>query len=237
MNVSEREKIKQILEKREITYLFHFTRLENLDSILENGLYSHAYLCQNEIQSVILDNVRADNARNGICLSVSFPNNIMFYSHRMRFGGNWVVVVLKAQLLYEITNREIVFFDTNAAFKKFRNMDINSLRSSQALESLFLEPVENNRDGQLYRHSSLLPKDPTDVQAEIMVAKHIETKYISHVLFDTQTLAQRYKNNFPNSQIEFKKCSEVFDIRERSRSNNWDMDKSNLVVDFLNFLF
>ena len=84
---SNREaQIQQICDERNIETLVHFTRVENLSSILQNGLLSRKAL---EIleetrgqQFLFNDRKRKDGHKDAICLSISFPNYQMFYPIR-----------------------------------------------------------------------------------------------------------------------------------------------------------
>ncbi|MDK4530052.1 DarT ssDNA thymidine ADP-ribosyltransferase family protein [Kingella kingae] len=222
MNARDREKIGQIIAERNIKYLVHFTPLENLDSILQNGLYSRYYIeydpdSSNIINGVCLDNVRADNRKNGICLSVQFPNQKMFYSHRQKFGGEWAVIALDIKLILEIEDRQIQFFSTNSANAIFRQYDDKWLESSEAFEAMFAKMVEN-KNGILHRSPFIDSYYTTDVQAEVMVAKHIEKKYILAIALDKPELVKQYdglyNQNKENPVYEFEYVKWIFQQRE-----------------------
>ena len=70
--------IQQITQARKIPHLVHFTRLENLDSILNHGLLTRAECAARQIASVNTDTQRLDY-QEAVCVSVSFPNYKMFY--------------------------------------------------------------------------------------------------------------------------------------------------------------
>ena len=108
----------------------------------------------------------------------------MFYSCRQRgIYTNWCVLVLDINILHE---KDCLFFDTNAAFGKFRNVNLKSLATAQALDSLFANEIQN-KDGLLQRSNSLLTNDTTDVQAaEVICMEHIEPRYIQGVIFNTK---------------------------------------------------
>ena len=67
----------------------------------------------------------------------------------------------------------------------------------------------------------LLPKDPTDVQAEVLVFDEIERRYILGCVFDSDNLKDEFINKFPN--YKFKSNQNrwgVFDNRF-SRKKKW----------------
>lgn len=71
--------IKEFVSQRRIKSLYHFTSLQNLESILNNGLLSRDKLKENNILHYYNDNLRLENKLNAICVSISFPNYKMFY--------------------------------------------------------------------------------------------------------------------------------------------------------------
>ena len=68
--------VRNILGSRGVKYLFHFTPINNLDSILKNGLYSRNYVNENFFNYVFPDSDRYDGLNDGICLSLSFPTAV-----------------------------------------------------------------------------------------------------------------------------------------------------------------
>jgi hypothetical protein len=112
----EAEKLKNFIIQRNITHLCHFTRLENLESILKNGICSKKELINNKAQFVFNDESRLDGYPNAISTSISFPNYTCFYGMRKRSNAesDWVVILLKPSVLWE---KECVFFISNAASK------------------------------------------------------------------------------------------------------------------------
>ena len=203
MEEKDREKIRQIIKDRGIRYLFHFTPLNNLDYILKERLKSRKEIEQERDKypdSIFPDDVRADRRKNGICLSISFPNDEMFPRFRQRIDGNWAIIVLDIDLILEIKDQKILFFDTNSANSKFRNIDDKSLETAIAFESLFAEKVSDKyktwRRPKPENESMFYKMCPTSVQAEVMVTSHIETDYIKAVILDTKELASYYCDKY-----------------------------------------
>lgn len=89
--------IKEFIKKRRIVTLAHFTQLENLDSILRNGLLSKEALAQKQISYTYNDELRLEGKNNALCLSISFTtlkkNNTFSVesafqsSKKFEFGG------------------------------------------------------------------------------------------------------------------------------------------------------
>lgn len=212
--------IENILRERQIQYLCHFTRLENLESILTHGLiprsdlYNSAFNPNRDLRvsGLFNDTVRADEKINAICLSVEFPNSKMFYKLRKeQENSQWVVIVLHSSLLL---NKNCAFYPTNAANNDVRHLDITNFQGESAFNMLFGYKGDERR--------SLLPKDPTDVQAEVLVFDNIETNYIAYCVFNSNDLRDNFLEKYKNYQF----CSlegkwGLFDDRLNARQNNF----------------
>ena len=92
-DVSTKELQKNVNE-RNIQYLVHFTRLSNLDGILEHGIYPRSKLEELPHDVTINDAGRWDYHPDSISLSICFPNYLMFYKYRKESGDDWVVLVI-----------------------------------------------------------------------------------------------------------------------------------------------
>ena len=211
--------IENILRERQIKYLCHFTRLENLESILTHGLIPRSNLYNAEfnpnprlrvsglfpnprlrVSGLFNDTVRADNHPDATCLSISFPNSRMFSALRHEcINGNWIekqgiywaVIVLKSDVLLD---KKCAFYPTNAANNCVRHLPTENFQRVDALNALF-EGADEERE-------YLLPKDPTDVQAEVLVFDKIEQRYIVSCVFDSDDLKDEFINKFPNYKFE-----------------------------------
>lgn len=211
--------LQSIINNRELKYLVHFTTTLNLESILKHGLYSHLDSENDVVDAYINDGERLEGLKNGICLSLTFPNSKMFYSCRQRgIYPDWCVLVLDINILHE---KECLFFDTNAAFGKFRNVNLKSLATAQALEDLFANEIQN-KDGLLQRSNSLLTNDTTDVQAEVICMEHIEPRYIKGAIFNSNDLMNLYGTNYPDKKfVSHQGKWGVFDNRINARANGY----------------
>lgn len=211
--------LQHIIDSHELKYLVHFTTTLNLDSILEHGLYSHLDAEKDVVDAYINDTERLEGLKNGICLSLTFPNSRMFYSCRQRKDyPDWCVLVLDINILLE---KECLFFDTNAAFSKFRTIDLEALTTADALNGLFADKIYN-KDGMLKRSSNLLLSDSTDVQAEIMCMEHIEAQYIQGAIFNKDSLKDDYALKYPNKRfVSHQNKWGVFDDRENARAHGY----------------
>ena len=207
---SNREaQIQQICDERDIETLVHFTRVENLSSILQNGLLSRKAL---EIleetrgqQFLFNDRKRKDGHKDAICLSISFPNYQMFFKYRkMNSDEHWVVLLLDTTVLWELV---CAFCQRSAAHKSVGNIPLADRKRPEALKGMF-------EDFYNIKHQDLQIPDnyPTHPQAEILVFNPIPVQYINEIYFwDSTALKEwrtdnsgNYSQTFPASQKYFK---------------------------------
>ena len=174
--------IQQFCEDRGITTLCHFTRVENLQSILQEGLIGRGLLEEQRQQFLFNDNDRVDGHKEAVCLSISFPNYQMFYSIRERKKSSegvdhsqWIVLLLDATMLWEL---ECAFCQRNAAHKTVSSIPLKDRRKPEALKGMF-------EDFYNIRHQNLsIPQDyPTHPQAEVLVFDPIPVRYIKAIHF------------------------------------------------------
>ncbi|WP_085623039.1 MULTISPECIES: DarT ssDNA thymidine ADP-ribosyltransferase family protein [unclassified Pseudomonas] len=175
-----KSEIQAYSQAREIPYLVHFTRLENLPSILQHGLRpvsKHGALCN---QPVINDGLRLDGHLDGTSLSIAFPNYHMFYKYRLQPNTEWVVLGIDESVLW---TKDCGFCQRNAATNEMAQQTVANLQTLTAFQGMFDEI-----DGLGTRQEQRLKKfDPTDPQAEVLVFDDIEPNLITGVAFQTQS--------------------------------------------------
>ncbi len=176
--------IRNIVKERAIPHLTHFTRAENLQSILQHGLLSRAMAQSTGVDQPKTDGLRLDRRLDRISTSIAFPNFSMFYKYRAEDADcQWVVLLLKKEILWTL---DCVFTTHNAADARVLHMDEEDLRGAAALERLFVSSP---------RPDYLRPCDPTDPQAEVMVKSRIGPELIEAIAFET-TEAMRKHSKF-----------------------------------------
>jgi hypothetical protein len=175
-NVDDKDVIKAFCKERGINELIHFTKLQNVRGILDIGLNSKDYNCEIAKRHKINDKERFDYRTHMISLSISYPNDKMFYKNRINAPKQeWVVLRLSPSILWEL---DCLFCPTNAANAVISSSNDEALSGSSALRQLF-----NNRT------NKLRTCDPYDSQAEVLVNSHIPTKYIESVIVKTEAEA------------------------------------------------
>lgn len=172
--------IQDVINRRDIKYLVHFTRLENLDNILTNGIIPRKELDKQQVNYVYNDQLRLDEKTNYSCLSIGFPNDLMFYTKRKNNpNSEWVIIGVSLEVLL---NCDCLFYPCNSASSNVSHKDISNFQGVKAFDEMFQNDL----------------KHPQDIQAEVMVKGIIEPKYIKGCVFSEQKYVDEYSKKFPN---------------------------------------
>lgn len=210
-------KINKMLVDRHINNLVHFTRLENLRSILKYGLIPVSNQGLFNIKSVRNDMERFDDRLDATSCSITFPNDMIFMKFRDKYPNEkWVVVVLDATVILSKENT-CEFCVTNAANKIMR---AQSGVGSQHFQNMFKNEITIKKlDGSsITRVREHIPENfTTDVQAELLIRGNIEKKYIQKVAFDTLVTRNEWCNNNKDVAEDF--CLDVIPKYFGWRSN------------------
>lgn len=176
------------LSSHRVRNLIHFTRVDNLQSILHRGIMSVVRMRDEEVHFESNDQERRDLKLDAISLSASFPNQFMFYKYRMGSPNtDWVVFEVSPSALSSPSVDSFAFYRTNAAHHKMRDLEVPMLATKLAVDALFDET-------ELTRAQFLRPCDPTDVQAEIMLFGTIAPSKITRIIFETEEVAGRWSH-------------------------------------------
>lgn len=167
--------IQAFATARNIKYLFHFTQVGNLSSILAHGLLPKSHIAANGINALTNDLYRLDFT-DGLCLSVSFPNYKMFYPLRQNSPEKqWVVLVINANVLWEL---DCAFCRENAAKSSVTSIPLAQRRGLRALQAMF-------EDYNGPRNEQNIPENyPSHPQAEVLVFDRISPEHILAAIFD-----------------------------------------------------
>jgi len=110
----------------------------------------------------------------------------MFYKIWKNSGDQFCVLALNPELLLK---HESAFCKYNAADGAIIHQDINTLKSPEALMSMF-EELDSQRSR---ADQKLKSYDPTDVQAAMLTFDTIPKCYIGAVVFPDKASSEKYK--------------------------------------------
>lgn len=161
--------IVQYLKNRGIMSLIHFTRVENVKSIMENGICSVNSCNKREILPFKTDDNRYDKLLDFISFSIGYPNYKMMYTKEKQYNHKFVILIIDVDVLNLIPKDCMIFSYCNAAKGGYHNA-----KGLTGVRSLFY-------DEQLRKDLCLSDFLTTDPQAEILINETIESKYIKKI--------------------------------------------------------
>lgn len=195
--------IRQICKERNITTLVHFTRIENLQNILQQGLLGRSLLEARGQDFLFNDEDRADSNKEAVCLSISFPNYQMFYSIREEKketqeanDSQWVILLLDAKVLWEL---DCAFCQDNAARRAVSSIPLKDRRKPEALKGVFGDFYNiRHQDLQIPDPYLKHPKDayPTHPQAEVLVFDSVPVQFIKAIHFWDETTLEKCRSSY-----------------------------------------
>lgn len=180
--------IKEYCLQNKIINLIHFTKIQNLQNIIQNGLINRSSLIHSLDQSLLNfnDEMRLDGHPETICLSISFPNYKMFYKYNHLDQNNWVVLELDPAILWEL---DCAFCQENAASDNMKHLSIEKRKEYESLTQMFGD------FSSIFRKDLDIPNNyPTHPQAEVLVCNNIQPKYIKTVHFKSLDSFNNWKN-------------------------------------------
>ncbi|PLS82109.1 MAG: hypothetical protein CYG59_05010, partial [Chloroflexi bacterium] len=129
--------IQRQCQERCIRALMHFTRVDNLPSILAHGLLPRDTLERGPFPTAVFnDHERLDNCHDAVCLSIGFPNYKMFYPLHKDSPHDWVVLEIDPRVLWE---KDCAFCCENAASDAVRTIPIVDRKTATAFAHLFTD--------------------------------------------------------------------------------------------------
>ncbi len=174
----------QRAQERDIQYLVHFTRLENLQEIARRGLISRKNLDAANANYIYNDKQRMDNLRDTISLSVTFPNYRMFYKYKKSApDANWAMILLDAEKV--LAELDCAFNFANASSNSVKSIPIARRMTLDAFDKMFYEPEKDSRFNR-----NLRDNEPTDPQAEILCFDKIPVDFFSKIVFENNSALQ-----------------------------------------------
>lgn len=188
--------IAAVVESRKIEDVLHFTRLENLPSILEHGLQSRLELRDADHHALASDATRLDKEDGAISVSISCFYPKMFSAKRYRAGHKpWVILVLHPSLLWNLQCR---FYRNGAATNATKHQS-GKMYGGFALQKLFEDCPSTSERTTLRKEYDLQPSWPTYPDSEVQVMNPIHPHYIVGAWVETPANAEYVQVLFENA--------------------------------------
>ena len=211
----EGKMIKEVIESNKVKYLVHFTRIENLSSILENGILSIKELNIRGLEYFNNDFGRYDGRRDCSCFSVEFPNDSLLKAFRKNQNdGKWVILLVDVDVLIFKKSKKY-FCMHNAASKGISSqIKYGQLCSAEDFEKMFSAHIEySKRDGN-YSLDRVVDKSylATSNQAEILIEGIIEREYIRGIITATKN-DERFVESILNKYCTEERIESILEPR------------------------
>ncbi|HNY94052.1 MAG TPA: hypothetical protein PKX80_05375 [Flexilinea sp.] len=200
------------IKSRKIQFLTHFTRLENLASILTYGL-----LPPNQLKSEGRTRFVRFNPpylpgywQNAISFNISFPNYRLFYNLQEQRGYDWVVLLFDINILLSQPFYYFIYPAANLIHTPIFATEISpKLQTFEAFEELF-QDTENVRRAFLqipdcyptHPQSEVLTFQPVSVNALLEVHFYNDYKFNQWFMQNT-ALAMTMDKNIWQVSLEF----------------------------------
>jgi len=178
---SVREDIPRFLAARNITRLYHFTSIKNLASIVSNGFLGRESLKNRELDFTISDNLRNEPILDGVCFSISEPNNLMVAKKIL--NGHDLVLLELQNLNLVLSNYNYVAIPGNfgsSELKRKIQQWPEEFIGGQGLINLF-------KNEEIRKKYGIPDSVPTDPQSEIIVLEPLPWMHVRKISFPTDT--------------------------------------------------
>lgn len=231
--LSVNAQIPGFLASRNITNMFHFTSVHNLESIVTNGFLGRESLLSRNISFIPSDRHREEPVINGICFSLSRPNSYMA-ARKIQSGQE--LVLLELNRLEKVLTQH----DFLASPGNFGTPSLKAKIQSWPEEFIGGKGLINLFQGEEIRSKYSVPVfEPTDPQSEIIILEDLPWEYVSRIYFPNNVeysvsekikkivrklpkgvvLSSQIKDVFP--VIDWRNSSVVAEYNERKWNDSW----------------
>ena len=185
INTTQSEKktknIRQFIKKIKLNCLTHFTRAENLKSILQSGILPPSILSSNKaFASVQRNSVTLPPEWSGlVSLNLSFPDYKLFNQLQNHMPSDWVILLLDPRVIldfpcYFFPGRALDFIEQSPLPGHF----LGNYQSSSDLKALF-----DDREDVKRKDLDIPAFYPTDPTSEVLSFFPIAPSYITQIYF------------------------------------------------------
>ena len=223
--------LDQFILARNIHRLYHFTSVDNLESIFQHGFLGISELNEREIKFTISDYLRDEPIDNGVCFSITHPNEYMLI-HKIQNGLKLVLLELANPL--EILKSSLFIASPgnfgSAKVKDFFKQHPEYFTGGVGLSNLFNNDTLRNKYG-------LKMDEPTDPRSEIIILEPLSSRFVKRIIlppdfeYASKEQVRALVPKLPK-EIEFVSQSTLFtpiDWKDKEVSNayferTWNLD-------------
>lgn len=193
------QEIRNICKDRDIDICTHFTRIENLSSILTHGLIPRKYLEKANINYISLNTEKIDSYIDANFLNISFPHYDLVFDATKRTQENWVCISYEKDVLWKLN---CAFYRTNSTSKEMLLTPIAKRRTPQSFDEIFIG------------NEHLSKNHPTNSKAEVLIFDIIPSFYLKTVTFYDDKVRDKWIKKNPLFSFN----NRLFSRRDKIRS-------------------
>ena len=222
--LKQNSQIASFLVKRNISRTFHFSHIDNLESIRANGWLSRRLLVAEGKDFQYSDEVRFDELEDAICSSLTSPNLYMLGSKIKQRGNVFILFEIPAN---SILYRKFACFPSNAARSDIRKLGREKPQDCtgvKGLSRMFL-----NRE--IRSENRFSDAQPTDQQAELAFFDPLPFSLLRKihvpVNLPTEKLAvlKGLESEYPGIEVEYAcKCRYFENVDQNRVFSRWEED-------------
>ena len=205
VRLSDVSQIIAFLRERSVRHFVHFTHIDNLTSIVKQGILPRSSVKE---KGIVSDDMRLDGNEEYGCFSLTYPNYLMLYQKRKKSPGQYIILMIDIEALSEIKKEDILFFSGNAARSDLRE---KGGHGTTAIEAMFKDEILS-KDGILIRREEqrLESQYTTDPQAEVQVKSVIPANYIRTIYVEDNEMKNRAKSLVSGAEIMIEVNANMF---------------------------
>ena len=173
--------IRQFIKKNKLSCLTHFTRMDNLKSILQCGILPSSILKNNKTFEFVESNqiTLPPEWNSLVSLNLSFPDHKLFSDLNNHKPSDWVILLIDIRVILDLP---FYFFPERAndiiSLAPLPNQFLGNFQKASDLKALF-------SDGKDFKRKDLdIPTFyPTYPTSEVLSFFPIAPSYITHIYF------------------------------------------------------
>lgn len=167
--------LERFLNARKIEHLYHFTSIENLPSLMKFGFLGREAMQSKGIKFVSTDASRKESIINGVCFSISKPNQYMMLN---KITSGKSLVLLSLMNPFEILSKRVFIaspgnFGKSSIKRRFENWP-EEFVGGEGLSRVFL-------NSEIRSKYSLALSEPTDARAEIILLDPVPWEFVQTI--------------------------------------------------------